>query len=532
MQVECVDSRSIPHHSSLYSDFLYDFDKVSRFYASPPFACDWPSLARPDFPAERRNKLADTLEKQNRAWGASAATLGNIARLKNGAHVIVTGQQVVLFGGPLFALLKAITAVKLAHEATGSGVDAVPVFWLATEDHDLEEVSTVSLLSGSGELEKLSLASTAKAGASVAGLELGAGVSRLMEAAVGLLGDTEMSQWLKECYRPQATFGDAFARLFSRIFSQLGVVLVNASDPELHKLALPLYEAALENAPRISQAQLQRDRELQDCGYHAQVKVSQSSTLLFEIRDGVRTPVQQSNGGFSVARQKVSGAELLDRVRAEPESFSGNALFRPVVQDFLLPTLAYVGGPAEVAYFAQAAVVYQQLLGRLTPVVPRISATIVDPAIARRLSRYDLKVKDAWMPADRFHSLLGKRGLPLEVAQSFTKARSLLKSALHEIGEPLARLDPSLTQAAEKASAKMHYQLSRLEGRAARAEERRNGEIARHAVQLSNALFPHKNLQEREIAGIYFLSRYGHAFLEQMLDSLSDCCPDHQLLFV
>jgi uncharacterized protein YllA (UPF0747 family) len=203
-----------------------------------------------------------------------------------------------------------------------------------------------------------------------------------------------------------------------------------------------------------------------------------------------------------------------------------------VIQDFLLPTLAYVGGPAEIAYFAQSAVVYQEILGRVTPIIPRISATVVDPAIARRLSHYGLTLKDVLAPPEQLHCLIGKRGLPPDVAEGFAKARALLQSALEQLEDPLPRLDPTLARAAEKASAKMNYQLSRLEARAARAEQRRNGEISRHATQLANTLFPHKNLQEREVAGVYFLSRYGPSFLSQILDSLSASCPDHQVLFL
>lgn len=532
MRVECFDSRSIPHISRLYSDFLYQFDKVSSFYPSPPYNRDWPLLSRSlDYPDDRRRKIAEILDRQNRAWGASEKTLTNIERLKNGAAAVVTGQQVVLFGGPLFALLKAATAVRLAQEATASGAQAVPIFWLATEDHDLDEVSTVSLLTRTGELERLTLPGYSTGG-SVGSVKLGDGIPELVQQASSILGETEVADWLNECYRPEATFGDAFARLLCKVFATAGVVLVDASDPALHDLATPIYESAIENAPHLTRSLLERGKELEQRGYHAQVKVTNSSTLLFQIREGVRTPVQQTNGGFSLARQKTSKQHLLQTIRSSPADFSGNALLRPVIQDYLLPTLAYVGGPAEIAYFAQAAVVYQQILGRVTPIVPRISATVIDPAIARRLAHYALTLKDILAPPDQLHRLIGKRGLPPDVAEGFSKARALLQSALEELGKPLPRLDPTLSQAAVKASAKMNYQLSRLEARAARAQERRNGEISRHATQLTNTLFPHKNMQEREVAGVYFLSRYGPSFLSQILDSLSASCPDHQVLFL
>ena len=191
-----------------------------------------------------------------------------------------------------------------------------------------------------------------------------------------------MTKFLREAYRPGENFGSAFARLFSRLFAQWGVILLDASDPELHRIAAPIYSAAIERAAELDDALLARGRELEAAGYHQQVKVTPSSTLLFTLRQGARVPVhRRANGGgaeFLVNDETISQAELLRRIASEPEQFSANVLLRPVVQDYLLPTLAYVGGAAEIAYFGQGAVVYKALLGRATPILPRFSATIVE----------------------------------------------------------------------------------------------------------------------------------------------------------
>ena len=144
---QCLPFSQIPHTTRLFADFLYDFPKVQQFYPRPPYIHEWlkdeTSALRYD--SGRRERVAAILERQNKTWNASLKTQESIARLRAGAYAIVTGQQVGLFGGPLFSIFKALSAIKVAEEATASGVDCVPIFWLATEDHDLAEVNHTSI---------------------------------------------------------------------------------------------------------------------------------------------------------------------------------------------------------------------------------------------------------------------------------------------------------------------------------------------------------------------------------------------------
>ena len=305
------------------------------------------------------------------------------------------GQQVGLFGGPLFSIFKALTAVKLAEQATAAGVDCVPVFWLATEDHDLAEVNHVALLSENGLPESFVVQSQAAeshaaADAPVGTIKFGPEIEPVVERAAALLGDSEVATWLREAYRPGETLGSAFALLFARMFADWGVILLDPADKDFHDLAKPLFRAAIERASELDEALLGRGKALEAAGYHQQVKVTSATTLLFEVKNGARTVVRRKNNGgvvrngdsngdgseFAVGEERISRKELLDRIEAAPEKFNPNVLLRPVVQDYLLPTLVYTGGAAEVAYFAQAGVVYEKLLGRVTPILPRFSATL------------------------------------------------------------------------------------------------------------------------------------------------------------
>jgi bacillithiol synthase len=534
MRVGSLPLAQIPHVTKLYSHYLTDFSKVLPYYACPPLGRDWlgqNGVVSAAYPDARRQQVAAVLESQNKGWNASPQTQANIARLRAGASAVVTGQQVGLFGGPLYAVLKAITAVKLAEEATAAGVDTVPIFWLATEDHDLAEVSFAKLPAAI-HLQKISILPNVADGTPVGAVMLDDEITVAARTAGELLGDSEAAHWLKEFYRPGLTLGDAFARLFARLFADHGLILLDPANSELHQLAQPMYEQAAEHAEELTRSLLARGKQLASAGYHAQVKVTNSSTLLFILENGARTPIQRINGAFSVGKQKLDLNGLKRRLAASLGTFSGNALFRPVVQDYLLPTIAYVGGPAEVAYFAQSAVVYEKLLGRVTPILPRISATLVEPRIARKLAQHHLVVPMAFHGEELLTRTIATHSLPPELNAKFSSARETLETTLQSLDAALTKLDPTLQAAAKRSASKMRYQLGRIEQRAALAQQRRDHDIARHAHEISNALYPHKNLQEREIAGIYFVARYGAQLIADLKAQTRAATADHQIIYL
>ncbi len=534
MKAQCLPFHQIPHTTQLFSDFLSWSPSIQPFFSRSPHFSTWAKDETPavSYDLTRRKRVADILERQNRAWEASPKTLENIARLRNGASAVVTGQQVGLFGGPLFSIFKALSTVKLAGEASASGVDCVPVFWLATTDHDLDEINQVSLLAPDGSLRKLSATTRRLPDAPVGTVTFGPEIEAVVEEAAGLLGDSEATKFLRDAYRPGENFGSAFARLFTRLFADWGVILLDASDPELHRIAAPIYSAAIERAAELDDALLARGRELEAAGYHQQVKVTPSSTLLFTLRDGARLPIHRRANAhdFLVHDEAIAPSDLLRRIASEPEQFSANVLLRPVVQDYLLPTLAYVGGAAEIAYFGQGAVVYKALLERATPILPRLSATIVEAKPQALLERYGLTVPDIFQGPEALREVLAKHTLPADLQTAFDRAESSLKQSIGSIQQSLERLDKTLVDAAVNAGSKMQHQLEQLRSRAARAELRQSETLGRHAEVLANALYPNKVLQEREIGGIYFLARHGVELLRGLADTLRTECLDHQII--
>ena len=533
MKSHCFPFRQVPHTSKLFLEYLDFSPSVRPFYSRSPRFLEWATeeSARIQYPADRRKQVATIIERQNRAWGASATTLQNIERLRSGACAVVTGQQVGLFGGPVFSIYKALSAVKLAQEARKLGIDAVPIFWLATEDHDFEEVNQIQMPGAGGKLETLVSDAQTKPDAPVGTISFGPEIEQVVARAAELLGDSEAAKLLNECYRPGESFGSAFAKLLTHLFADFGVILLDGSDPELDRIAAPLYSAALERAPEITQALLDRDAKLHAAGYHQQVKVTSSSTLLFAMRDGARIPIHQSKSGeFLVGEEKTSRQQLLDTAASSPQSFSPNVLLRPVVQDYLLPTLAYVGGAAEVAYFAQVAAVYDMLVGRVTPVLPRFSATLIEPKVKALLEKYNLALPDVLEGPEDLRETIGARRLPPSLQNSFEKATAAVQNSMKAVRESLAELDKTLIESAENAESKMLYQINNLRARAARAELRHSEVIQRHAELISNSLYPGKELQERSYAGIYFLAKPGKQLMDGLLDVMHPDCLDHQII--
>ncbi len=528
---DCISFQAIPHTSKIFSDFLSYSPDIRKFYPHPPESSHVAALAA-SLPRnlERQAKVADALARQNSAWGASPATLRNIERLRQGAFAVVTGQQVGLFGGPALSLMKAASVLALAGQVEKSGVECVPIFWMASEDHDLAEVNQALLLTHDFELAPFTANTSGTVNSPVSTIRFGEGMNELTARAAELLGDSLAADYLRESYREGETFSDAFARLYSRIFGEYGLILLDPSDAELHRIATPLFLEAARRAPDLDTAVLQRNRELSALHYHEQVKVTDESTPLFALVKGARVPVHRSNGGAAIGRERLTLSELEARIEANPEEFNANVLLRPVLQDFWLPTLAYIGGPAEIAYFAQAAVLYEQLLGRVTPILPRLSATLIEPRIERLLIKYDLDLTEIFHGACQLRDCLARKTLPPDLQKNFEQGRQAVDEAMRRISESLQQLDPTLLEAASRAANKMRYQVGRLEKRAAQAELRRNEVLTRHAAQIENALYPQKSLQEREIGALYFYANHGPELIERLIASAEARCPEHKII--
>ncbi len=511
---------------------------VRQWYGSGqtggPFSGGWMTGAVPAVEAER---LADALRQQSLEFGAGAAALANIEKLRGGARAVVTGQQVGLLGGPLLTLLKAATAVARAKQATkATGIEHVPMFWLATEDHDLEEVDQVSLLTKTG-VETLRAGLKTPGAVPVGGVEIGAEIESVLAQADELLGYGPVCDLLRHCYEPRdgyrPTMGGAFARLMAQIFAEQGLIVMDAAGREFHALGERTLRYAIEHAEELETALLEQSQELLEDGYHAQVLVVAGHSLLFLI-DGVageRAALRRlPDGGWKAAGKVYTTSELLAILETEPERISPNALLRPVFQDTILPTAAYIGGPAEIAYFAQSSVAYEAILGRMTPVLPRLSATLVEPAIVSVMEKHEVSLPDAMTTAEALALRLGARAMPIEGKRRLAAVGNAVDAELMALTEYMSAMDENLGRAATVSGNKMRYQMNRLRRVAATFELQKEASLRRHAEVLALHLFPDGHPQERLVAGAWFLGRYGDGLVERMVWSAENLCPGHMVI--
>lgn len=532
LHTECYPISILPRLSRLFLDYAASREPLAPFYSAAPYQNSSAAIASR---ANSYAQIADLLEAQNRSFGAGQATLHNIQKLRAGAPAIITGQQVTLFGGPLFTLLKAATIVRRAMD-TG----AVPIFWLATEDHDLAEADHVTLLSRH-DLHKLRLGhSPGDEGKPVGSVRLGEGIRPLLAKAAELLGPSLVTDALEMAYTSDATYAQAFARFLTSVFAGQGLVLIDAAGREFHRLGVPVLRAAIERAAELEALLLERTQLLETRGYSAQVLVAKGGSLLFLIDEetGARLALKRKTDSagrelWVAGRSQYSTADLLAILEDAPERLSPNALLRPVFQDAILPTATYIGGPAEIAYFAQSQVLYQAILGHTTPVLPRLSATLVEPAVATLLQHYELSLPDliAAQPQEMMQRL-GARAMPVEGKRALASAGNALDHELKSITEWMSRLDPALGRSAEVAASKMRYQMGRLRRLAANYQLQKETSLRRNVDDLYLNLFPDHHPQERVVGAAFFLARRGDALIPELVELAAQDCPGHKVVYL
>jgi bacillithiol biosynthesis cysteine-adding enzyme BshC len=356
-------------------------------------------------------------------------------------------------------------------------------------------------------------------GRRVGEIKLGEAIAAPVVTAVDTLEGPyagDVARALRESYAPDETYGSAYAKLMARLVAGRGIVFLDPLDSRLHHFAAGIYRRALDEADALRDALQARSKELERGGFHAQVKVARKSTLLFYNVNGIRHPLRQRDGKYFAGDATFSGDELRVAIEKSPEAFTPNVLLRPVVQDTLLPTAAYIGGPAEIAYMAQAQVVYQRLLGRMPAMLPRASFTIIEPAMARLLKKYGLDFRDMMRGRQHLRARMEVKSLPRGLAKRFEKDEKTLRKLLEGYRKGFEKLDGTLNGALALTERKMLHQFLNLKRKAGRAENFRTGVLDRHERILVDALYPHRGLQERTLSALPWLAAYGPEFLDDL----------------
>lgn len=517
--------------SALYRDFLHDFDSVRDFY--PSDFRDARGMAaragsRP-YPADRRERVAALLTRHAERAGTLDASRESLERFRRPNSIaVVSGQQPGLFGGPLYTLYKILTAVSLARTIEAeSGVPAVPIFWIASDDHDFEEVRSAYLSDGSPEPAAVAYPVDKVAhGVSVSRITFGPAIEAAVRSAESFLPQSEFREGLlarlREAYAPGRGWSEAFARFVGAMVAELGALVFDASDEEAKAIAMPVFEREIALRGRPAEAARERGEALARRGYHAQIARTGNELNLFwhgREREAVRVA---EGGGFRLAtsNQELSESKLLALVRNRPADVSPGVLLRPLVQDHLFPTAAYVGGPSEVAYWAQVNATYPLFDMEPPAVAPRAGATLLEPKVARTLERFGIEWSSLAGDPEPAISAALRSLLPEDFPTLFERERGAVRDAIRRIEQAVLGFDPSLQSAIETTGNKVQHETEVLEKKLMHVWKRRQEESVLQMHRAAGHLFPHGGLQERTFSMLGFLARYGPSLPARLRDSL------------
>lgn len=543
MRVESLPFASIPGQSKLFLDYLKDPLSLTRFYPSAVEKADQVAGRSEQVLTEYRtdrNRLCDALVRMADRFGQSAETAANIERLRESDCVaVLTGQQTGLFTGPLYSIYKAVSAVKLASELTEKGVKAVPVFWMATEDHDLEEVSRAFAIGSGGELVEARLAMEGE-GNSVGRLTFPASIAETVDTFFDQMPETEFTSELRseiiEKWRPGSNFGDAFGNTLTGLLGKYGLIIVDPLDEEIKALAAPMYVRAIEKSEEIVKALNERGAELAGAGYHAQVLVEPDYfPLFYHLDSGQRVALRtRADGTVYVKGERSSRSisELAELAASEPARFSPGVMLRSVVQDHLFPTIAYFGGGAEIAYFAQNSEVYRVLERPVTPILHRQSFTVVEARHSRTLEKYGIEFADLFRGEVETLPMIVDRFIDPEAASIFTDAEKKIDLELHRLDQMLTPIDSTLAANLATRRRKVLYHIGALRKKYQFRRAEIDETIGRRVTTAFTELLPNGQLQERTLSAVSFLDRLGPAFIDIIFGSIDLNDKGHRVVFL
>ena len=527
MSGPAVDLARLPWAGRLIRDYCRDFERLAPFYTGPPAAPEtWRNaITTRGLEPRDRQPIAEILARQLSQRDAPAAARETAARLAEpGTVAIVTGQQAGLFGGPLFTVLKAVTAIALARRvARDHGTTVIPIFWVDAEDHDLAEISGCTVVDADLVLRHVALPLQAHNGRPAADVVLDGSAGETIASVCDALPASQYSEdtrrILTTAYSEGMRLVDAFARWMDSVCGTHGLVVFDASDPAAKRLAEPVFSRELRERGEGARLAGASGARLAAAGYHAQVTPDDDAVALFQL-NGSREPIRQDGDGYRVGTRRCSSDSLIQQAADHPERFSPNVLLRPIVQDTLFPTVGYVAGPSELAYLGQLRNVYTRFEIPMPVMYPRASATLVDRATVKFLDKYDLAFETLYAQDDATLNRLLEAQLPESVERAVGQTEVTLGERLEAIEAAVPAIDPTLAGAVTTTRGRMERDLRNLRGKIIQAAKRRDETLRRQFNRARAQSFPGGAPQERAIGAVYFLNKYGPTLVDYLLDEL------------
>lgn len=538
-----INYSDLPGFSNLFLDYIYEYNNVKSYF-NWNFADkeSYKSIMEKHKSANylNREKIGDIISNQYENRPASSKTEDNICYLKEeNTFTVVTGQQLGLFGGPLYTLYKTITTIKLCENLKKDFPDKnfIPLFWLEADDHDFEEVRSAKIVNNNNELESIfyddGLDEELNRG-SVGKIKFNENIHNTLNDLKEKLRENDFREELLDLlaanYTENKTFKEAFADLMFNLFDEYGLIIFDPQDKEVKNILRPIFGRELENFHEHTDIQLNLSAELDD-KYHAQVKVKPIN-LFYQNDDGrfLIEPVEEGQYRLKGKRTKHSLEYFLDLLEENPERFSANVLLRPVCQEYLLPTVAYVAGPGEISYFAQVTPLYKYFDVVAPVIYPRASISILENNINSILEKYDIGLKQIFLDEQILNEKVVGKLAGTALNDAFEKVGIKISESLDGLKPEIEQIDKQLLNLLEKTGQKISHTLDTLQTKANKAQERQYDTGIRQLNRARMMLYPNNVLQEREYGLIYFFWKFGRNILNEIMEEVDITAFHHQVI--
>lgn len=526
-KVNSIPAQRIYPRRRIYLDYLAGVERLGEFYRFYP-ANEKTLLLRAKEVLDNsraRAELSKALLEYNQSIGSGQATLDHIGLLSRADTLaVVTGQQPGFLGGPLYDVYKAVTAIKLAkHLSRKTGQAVVPIFWIASEDSNFQGVSGIEWRDGHDQLRRIRVESSGGQQRQLSALRVNEAVQKTFDDFAELLPSSEFKQQWQGMYRPRLDEGWSrwFGRIMANLFAQEGLVLL---EPQIvYASAGEIFQTAVSRMTDLPRQFDERTGRLIELGYEPQIQPG-TRRLLYTLNDGRRQVVNPQ-------AEDCASAELLELAGRHPERLSCSVLLRPIVQDYLLPTVAYVAGPAEIGYYAQLGGLYEQLKVSMPVIWPRASITLIEPGIARLISKSGLGEQELLsksLPRPKNQSNANEDQVAGTIEQLGQRARESLTNLVYEVRSR----DDSLEKFVQKTSKRVERDIDRLVQRGLEGANLRNEISSRQWQRIRSALWPGGQPQERAFGLFGYLVYYGQAVLEEIFDGIDIFDFSHRLLYL
>lgn len=543
-----VDYNKLPNYPNLFLDYISPqeekFKKV-RDYFNADFKSNEDILKLIESKTHTyntsryfdKNILTDILKKQNRIFGGNERAESNIEMLKDeNTFAVVTGQQVGLYTGNLYTIFKAITAIKLSTElkARFPEYNFVPVFWIESEDHDLEEANHINIINRQNELVRIGFPEESaneqdaakKNTKPVGSIKFDVAINDVNDRLKHTLIDTDFKESLvnkiTSIYSESNDYKTAFSQMLNMMFKEHGLVILDCSDTGIKKLLIPVFEKELNTSPRLCEAIIDTSAELEK-SYDIQVKpkvinlffIHNENRLLIEPRENNRFALRNS-------KRRFEHDELMNILFENPKYFSPNVVLRPICQDYLLPTAAYVGGPSEISYFAQFKPAYEHYDITMPVIYPRASATILESKISKFLKNFGVDFTEVYNHKILVSKVVDKLS-EIKVEEELSKAQDEFNSIFYDMKNMTSKVDSTLTNTVDNIKEKLFNSIDMLKNKLTNAQAMKSETTTSQIDKVTNNIYPNNTLQERVLNITYFLNKYGDEFIKKLFDDIDIC---------